>query len=146
MKPVKSKALGAAPRPLRRKPIDWEGKEQTMLMGILKVKHPEAYRLIYHIPNGGHRHPVVAAKLTGQGVKPGVSDLNLPIARGGWFGLFIEFKASPPHDSDVTEAQTAFLLRVEQQGYYATVCRGVDDALRVIEDYLRQPRTQVVRA
>lgn len=146
MKPLKLKpAPTGRARTARRKPIDWEGQEQAQLCGILKLKHPAAYRLLHHIPNGGHRHPVVAAKLNGQGVKAGVSDLNLTMARGGWFGLFIEFKAAAPHDSAVSPEQNAFILRVEQQGYYATVCRGVDEALRVIEWYLALPPTQVVR-
>lgn len=137
--------IARTPRPQRRPRTDWEGQQQASLFGILKVKHPEAYRLAYHIPNGGHRHPAVGEKLRLQGVKAGVSDIHLPMARGGWFGLYIEFKAAPPHDADLTDQQTAFLLRVEQQGYYATVCRGVDEALRVIEQYLAQPRTEVVK-
>ena len=36
------------------------------------------------------------------------------------------------------------LAEADREGYYATVCRGVDEALRVIEQYLAQPRTQVV--
>ncbi|MEL7937658.1 VRR-NUC domain-containing protein [Pseudomonas delhiensis] len=137
--------LARVPRPPRKPRADWEGQEQAQLFGILKIKHPEVYRLAYHVPNGGHRHPAVAGKLRAQGVKAGVSDIVLPMARGGWFGLYIEFKATPPHDAAVSQEQTAFLLRVEQQGYYATVCRGVDDALRVIEQYMAQPRTEVVR-
>lgn len=142
--PLSAVRLPGAPRPLRKSKIDWEGQQQALLFGILKVKHPEVYRLAYHVPNGGHRHPAVAGKLRAQGVKAGVSDIVLPMARGGWFGLYIEFKAAPPHDAAVSQEQSAFLLRVEQQGYYATVCRGVDDALRVLEQYLAQPRTQVV--
>lgn len=137
--------LARSPRPLRQPKIDWEGKEQAALFAILAVKHPEVARLAFHVPNGGHRHIKVAAEMKRQGVKAGVSDIILPMARGGWFGLFIEFKAAPPNDSRVSPEQNAFLLRMEQQGYYATVCRGIDEALRVIEHYLALPRTEAVK-
>lgn len=137
--------LARAPRPMRRPKIDWEGMEQAALFSILAVKHPEAYRNTWHTPNGGHRHIKVAAEMKRQGVKAGVPDIHLAQARGGWLGLFIEFKAAAPNDARVSPEQTAFLLRLEREGYYATVCRGVDEALRVIEQYLAQPRTQVVR-
>ena len=137
--------IARTPRPLRRPKVDWEGMEQATLFSILAVKHPEAARLAFHVPNGGHRHIKVAAEMKRQGVKAGVSDIVLPMARGGWFGLFVEFKAAPPNDARVSPEQSAFLVRMEREGYYATVCRGVDDALRVIEQYLAQPRTEAVR-
>ena len=134
-----------SPRTLRKPKFDWEGKEQAALFSILALKHPEAYRLAFHVPNGGHRHIKVAAEMKRQGVKAGVSDIVLPMARGGWFGLFLEFKGAPPNDARVSPEQNAFLVRIEQQGYYATVCRGVDDALRIIEWYLAQPRTEAMK-
>ena len=48
--------------------------------------------LLYHIPNGGKRDRIVAAKLKAQGVKPGVPDLCLPVPRGKYHGLYIEMK------------------------------------------------------
>lgn len=135
--------LARAPRPMRRPKIDWEGMEQAALFAILTLKHPEVARLAFHVPNGGHRHIKVAAEMKRQGVKAGVSDIVIPMAGGSWFGLFIEFKAAPPNDARVSPEQSAFLIRMEREGYFATVCRGVDDALRVIEQYLAQPRTEV---
>jgi hypothetical protein len=54
--------------------------------------HPEARRA-YAIPNGGQRNVAVAAKLKAEGVRPGVLDVHLPLARGGAHGLWIEHKA-----------------------------------------------------
>ena len=48
--------------------------------------------LLHHIPNGGKRGKAEAAKLKRMGVKPGVPDLHLPIARGGFHGLYVEMK------------------------------------------------------
>ncbi|MFY2060267.1 VRR-NUC domain-containing protein [Achromobacter xylosoxidans] len=65
--------------------------------------YPELTRL-FHVPNGGQRHAAVAAKLQGQGVKPGVPDLCLPVPRFGCHGLWIEMKTQAgrvsPHQKD----------------------------------------------
>lgn len=53
-----------------------EANEQTALFHwaafAAKHEHPEL-ALMFAVPNGGHRHPVVAAKLKAQGVKAGVT-------------------------------------------------------------------------
>ncbi|WP_336334643.1 VRR-NUC domain-containing protein [Pseudomonas putida] len=125
----------------RAKPIDREGQEQAVLMAELKLRYPEVYKLIYHVPNGGHRVKAVAAKLKGQGVKAGVPDLVLPMARGGYFGLYIEFKAKPPYDAPVSASQDAYLQQLIAQGYLAIVCRGSIDAVEAIRSYLLLPAT-----
>ena len=129
----------------RRPSVDYEGKEQASLFKWLALQHPRAFKLAYHVPNGGHRVKAVAAKLKGQGVKAGVSDIVLPMARGGYFGLYIEFKATPPHDSPVTESQHSYLMSVELQGYMALVCRGINEAIEVINGYMAMPPTQAVK-
>ncbi|HGM5580779.1 VRR-NUC domain-containing protein [Pseudomonas parafulva] len=128
-------------KPARAKPVDREGQEQAALMLELQLRYPQAYKLIYHVPNGGHRHKLVAAKLKGQGVKAGVPDLVLPMARGGYFGLYIEFKAKPPFDAEVSASQDAYIQALNAQGYLAIVCRGSIDAVEAIRAYLLQPAT-----
>ena len=62
-----------------------EHQEQAALFRwawFAQVKHP-ALALLYAIPNGGHRHKAVAARMKAEGVKAGVPDLCLPVARGG---------------------------------------------------------------
>lgn len=125
----------------RAKPVDREGQEQAALMAELNLRYPAAYKLIYHVPNGGHRVKAVAAKLKGQGVKAGVPDLVLPMARGGYFGLYVEFKAKPPFDAPVSPSQDAYLQALIAQGYLAIVCRGSIDAVEAIRAYLLLPAT-----
>jgi hypothetical protein len=135
------KAFG--PRATRAKPADREGQEQAALLREVELRYPEAFKLIYHVPNGGHRHKLVAIKLKGQGVKAGVPDLVLPMARGGHFGLYIEFKAMPPFDAAVSASQDAYIQALIGQGYLAVVCRGHIDALECLRAYLLQPPTRV---
>jgi hypothetical protein len=131
------------PRTSRAKPVDREGLEQAALIKELELCLPAVAALIYHVPNGGHRHKLVAIKLKGQGVKAGVPDLVLPMARGGYFGLYLEFKATAPNDAAVSASQHAWIRRLNDQGYLAIVCRGHFDAMEQIRAYLRLPQTMV---
>lgn len=136
MKPFSSK-------PVRAKRIDREGLEQTALITELRIRMPEVADLIYHVPNGGHRVKAVAAKLKAQGVKAGIPDLVLPMARGGYFGLYIEFKATPPNDAAISESQHERIRKLNAQGYLAVVCRGHFDTMEQIRAYLRLAPTVV---
>lgn len=129
-------------KPVRKKSIDREGQEQAALMVEIALRYPVAAKLIYHVPNGGHRHVMVAKELKKQGVRAGVPDLVLPMARGGYFGLYIEFKARAPYDAAVSPAQDAYLQALTEQGYLAIVCRGHVDAVEAIRAYLLQPQTR----
>ncbi|GFM73757.1 hypothetical protein PSCICL_47490 [Pseudomonas cichorii] len=131
------------PKRTRAKPIDREGLEQAALLRELKLRMPLVAALIYHVPNGGHRHKLVAVKLKEQGVRAGVPDLVLPMARGGYFGLYIEFKATAPNDAAVSASQYAWIRQLNEQGYLAIVCRGHFDAMEQIRAYLRLPKTEV---
>lgn len=95
-------------------------------------KYPEL-KLLYHVPNGGSRNTLEAANLKRQGVKAGVPDLCLPVARQGHHGLYIEMKWG---QNKVTKNQKQWLDDLQQQGYETTVCYGADEAIRVIKEYL----------
>lgn len=88
---------------------------------------------LFAIPNGGKRNPKEAARMKGLGVKAGVSDLFLPVARGGYHGLWIEMKAKKGKTS---EAQADWINRMREQGYMAGVCHGWIPAKNTIKDYL----------
>ena len=89
--------------------------------------------LLFAIPNGGHRHKAVAAKLKAEGVKAGVPDMCLPVARGRWHGLFIELKHGKNKETD---SQAWWLINLCEQGYYAVTAWEFEGAKQVIEDYL----------
>jgi hypothetical protein len=130
-------------RTTRAKPVDREGLEQSALMAELRARMPEVADLIFHVPNGGHRVKAVAAKLKAQGVKAGIPDLVLPMARGGFFGLYIEFKATPPNDAAISSSQHERIRKLNAQGYLAVVCRGHFDTMEQIRAYLRLAPTVV---
>jgi len=91
---------------------------------------------MYAIPNGGNRNQREASRLKRQGVKSGVSDVCLPLPRGGFCGLYIEMKRSKGRIR-VTDNQKEFLQDMESVGYKAVVCKGFDEARGTILEYLK---------
>lgn len=97
-----------------------------------KALHPEL-GLLFAIPNGGQRSPIVARKLKMEGVKPGVSDLFLPVARGGCHGLFIEMKKPK---GKASADQLEFGAKVQAQGFGFVVTDSWDKARDILLSYL----------
>lgn len=89
---------------------------------------------LYAVPNGGFRHKAVAGKMKAQGVKAGVLDFNLDVARGGYHGLRIELKRRV--GGQVSDAQKIWISWLNSQGYLAVVCRGWEEARERLIDYL----------
>ncbi|WP_456267672.1 VRR-NUC domain-containing protein [Kushneria sp. AK178] len=137
------------PASVRRKAVDHEGSEQRALMSWLRGESlrnsqvGQAWPATYHVPNGGHRHKATAAELKKQGVKSGVSDLVVAVARGGWHGLYIEFKATPPNHAGLQDSQREWLAAMESQGYCAVLARGLEEARAVLREYMALPPTEV---
>ena len=88
---------------------------------------------MYHIPNGGKRDAATATALKRQGVRAGVPDVHLPVARGGYHGLYIELKVG---NNNTTERQKDWLSFLRQQGYFTAVCYDWQIAAELIEKYL----------
>lgn len=134
----------------REKPVDWEGNEQAVVIRWLKGEKMrgqpvgELFDAIYHVPNGGVRSYKTAVAMKRQGAKAGVSDLPVRQARGGWHGLYLEFKATPPRDAALAPSQFEWLEGSEYEGYCAVLARGIDEAKAVLREYASWPRTQIV--
>jgi hypothetical protein len=107
---------------------------------LARKTRPEL-RMLFAVPNGGLRHPAVAAQLKRTGLKPGVPDVMLAVARGCWHGLFIEMKV-PASKLTGTRAgvtsmeQEMWLNDLFLEGYQVAVCYGWDQARQTILDYL----------
>lgn len=85
-------------------------------------------------PNGGSRKKAEAGRFRAEGVKAGVPDLCLPVARGGFHGLYIELKRQK--GSKTSDDQKAWLSNLEKQGYFVALCKGWEAAAKVITEYL----------
>lgn len=93
---------------------------------------------MYHIPNEGKRSKIVGARLKAQGLKPGVPDVCLPTAHGGYIGLYIEMKVEP---NKPNENQKEWLRKLREQGHLTAVCYNWEEAKQLIEQYIKLPLT-----
>ena len=98
-------------------------------------------RKLYAIPNGGARNRVVAAKLKAQGVRAGVLDISLDVARQGYHGLRIELKRPgnkllKTRPGVLSIEQHARIADLTADGYLAKVCYGWEEARDVLQEYL----------
>lgn len=96
-------------------------------------KWPEL-KLMYAVPNGGYRTKSEAARLKAQGVKAGVPDICLPVARGGCHALYIELKRRK--GGVVSQAQGEWIQALTAEGNECAVCAGADAAITIIKRYL----------
>ena len=88
----------------------------------------------YAIPNGGARHPVVAAKLKAEGVRKGVLDVCLPVPRNGCPGLYIEFKHG---DGTLSPEQRAEAEALAADGFAVVICWDAQTAIDQTTLYLQ---------
>lgn len=119
-----------------------EAQHQSTLMDwseqkSIRAKWPEL-KLLHHIPNGGNRDAIDGARMKEQGVKPGVPDLHLPVARGKYHSLYIELKREDR--GETSDDQDWWIEELNQQGNFCEVCHGWESARRVIEWYMTLPR------
>lgn len=89
--------------------------------------------LMYAVPNGGYRDGATAARLAAEGVKAGIPDVCLPIARGRYHSLYLELKKLGGRAS---ADQLATIERLRLCGHGALVCVGWERARDVIVNYL----------
>lgn len=104
--------------------IEWTHLAQANMPGL---------GLLFAIPNGGRRHPAVAVAMKREGVKRGVPDLMLPVARCGLHGLFLEMKAA---DGRLSTEQKRWRDMLIAEGYGVAVAFSFEDAKTILEDYL----------
>ena len=98
----------------------------------------EELKLMYHVPNEGKRSAVTGARLKQAGLKPGVPDVCLPTAHGGYIGLYIEMKVKP---NKPTDNQKQWLRALREAGHFVAVCYTWEEAKDLIEEYLGLPPT-----
>jgi len=110
-----------------RSELPSEDSEQMHFVQWFRRTYPGV--LIYAIPNGGARHPAVAAKLKATGVTKGVPDLHVP----AW-SLWIEMKRQKGgRVSDEQKEQMAYLQSI---GHTCLVCAGNEIAQQMTRAFV----------
>lgn len=114
-----------------------ESQEQQTLFEWAELQqqaHPQL-KLMFHVPNEGRRSVVTGRRLKSEGMKKGVPDICLPVARRGYHGLFIEMKRLK--GGRVSDEQNQWLALLKSEGYAACVCQGWAEAADYILWYLK---------
>ncbi len=111
--------------------VPLEREEQAAVIAWAD-SHPEAW-VLFAIPNGQYRR----GERPEPGMRPGIPDMFLPLARGGASGLFVEMKRSNGKPSDVRDDQKFWIETLLNRGYWAVVCYGANEAIAEIECYLQ---------
>lgn len=131
-----------------------EHAEQVLLFSFARMqepRHPEL-RLMFAIPNaggysGGFKSNVArVVRMKREGLKPGVPDVCLPVARGGFHALYIEMKRLKPRMTKTkgmrydatkqTPEQIEWMDRLSEAGNLVAVCTSAQEAQATVMAYL----------
>ena len=115
-------------------PLEEIEQEHVFLWASMEERAYPELAMLYAIPNGGKRAIKTAVALKKQGVKRGVPDMCLPVARGGYHGLYVELKRQK--GGTVSDEQREWIAALNTQGYKAIICHGAEEAIEQIRGYL----------
>lgn len=90
--------------------------------------------LLYAVPNGARRGKRERVQKKAEGMKAGVPDLVLPVARAGAHGLYLELKRTV--GGRVAPTQRGWLDALALEGYRCAVAEGAAAAKAVLVAYL----------
>jgi hypothetical protein len=109
------------------------------------IKQPKLSCLewLYAVPNGGKRSAVEAMRLVQGGVKSGIPDLQLDVARKGYHGLRLELKkpnvlanGNRGKCKAPDEEQIKCHEFLREQGFAVHVSNDLEELKQIILDYL----------
>jgi len=131
------------PKKLKLTPfVPKEYDEQVAVFEWAKYCKLPGIDMLYATLNGVKLPIGYAVKLSKAGLKRGPLDINLDVARGGYFGLRIELKRI--RSGVLSDEQQTWIKDLRDEGYCVHVAFGARDAIARISHYLTLPRTVVI--
>ena len=97
----------------------------------MQTQYPEL-EWMYAVPNGQMRYGMPMEP----GMKKGIPDIHLPVARRGYSSMYIELKWGKNKPS---ASQETWIDALRNLGNHVVVAYGADDAIREISLYLGIP-------
>ena len=109
------------------------------LLSLHEERHPN-FKLWFAVPNGAFKSPVARMRFKRTGLKPGVPDCLYPVARGGYHGMAIEFKAPAVKSLGLARGTTSkqqkwWIAQLKNQGWYVLLLDDAESALRFAVSY-----------
>jgi hypothetical protein len=129
--------LPATPRKKAPPAEPSEHKDQAVVMSWLSLNYPDV--LAFAVPNAAKRTHWESQRLRAEGMRPGVPDIYIEEARGGWFGLRVEMKKLSEIraiNGGLSDKQLEVREILMRKGYKVVTCYGSEHALKTIEYYL----------
>lgn len=120
---------------VRRRPRHIEDNLQIACVKWFDLAYPALKRLLVHVPNGGYRNVLEAAKFKRMGVRAGFPDLLLLLPNKKYPCMGIEMKTAKGKQS---ENQKAYQSLFEHRGYRYVVTRSLDDFIHEITEYIKE--------
>jgi len=128
--------LFRARKPVQPRQVPSESEEQAAVVEwaqAMAVRFP-CLRLLHASQAGARVSWKQATRLKREGMQRGLPDLFLPVARWGCHGLWLEMKRRK--GGRVSLAQLWWHTRLKNEGYRVSVCKGADEAIAVLFDYV----------
>lgn len=112
---------------------------QTAFFAWVSLVKEPGTRWVHAIPNGGERNKITAGKMKAEGARSGVWDVFVPLPRGEFHGMYIEFK-TPEYkyrqNGGLKPAQIEFGEQAHREGYRMKVCYTWREAAMALLLYL----------
>jgi hypothetical protein len=115
----------------RRNP---EQQQSDAFVQRIRQYYPDVHELMYHVPNESR-----TAYHEDSGVKSGVPDFCIPIARGGFHALYIEMKSPKRRnhkDGGLSEAQAKYFPKLHAAGCRVEIAYTWQEAEAVVVEYM----------
>jgi hypothetical protein len=109
--------------------IPKESVEQVNFIKYLHMRHPLLF--YYSSTNMGQRPGKFAARMKAEGMISGIPDLFFP-------SLFMYIEMKRVKESYATEKQRFIMDKLESYGYKCYVCKGCDDAIKVVDREVKE--------
>ena len=97
------------------------------------IRYVKLDDVCHHVANERKCDNFEGNLLKRKGVKAGVLDYDLKMARKGYHGLLIELKIKP---NKLSKFQEKYIKDVTKEGYLAVTCWSAEEAKQVVIDYL----------
>lgn len=124
---------------LRHDASEHEHQAALFAWASLLAKTRPELGLLYAIPNAGKRTLLAGVEMKREGLKKGMPDTCLPVARGAHGALYVELKT---RSGDISPAQLDRLGALHAAGNACYVARGWEAASEIILRYLSGSLTE----
>jgi hypothetical protein len=112
-----------------------EALTQVAISNYIKLNYPGT---LFTISIAGAKLSVGQwIKLNKMGYSKGTPDIFIFEPRNGYHGLMIELKRKK--GGHITEEQQNWLVNLNTRKYFAECCHGLEEAKKVIDNYLNLP-------